>query len=66
MKLRCKRGLEYVKVVPCSRCSTGLRVLLRDDQVAIQPTMIPLLYFISFSLWPQATLQIIPFLPYQK
>ena len=42
VEVKCKRRLEYVKVVPFSRCSTGLQALFRDDQVAIQPTMITL------------------------
>ena len=31
VELRCKRRFEYVKVVPLSRYSTGLRALFRDD-----------------------------------
>ena len=42
VELRCKRRFEYVKVVPLSRYSTGLRALFRDDQVVMQPTMITL------------------------
>ena len=42
MALRCKRIFEYVKVVPLSWYSTGLRALFRDDQVVMQPTMITL------------------------
>ena len=39
---RCKRTFEYVKLVPLSRYSTGLRALFRVDQVVMQPTMITL------------------------
>ena len=42
MELRCKRRVEYVKVVPLSRYSTGLRAFFRDYQVVMQPTMITL------------------------
>ena len=47
VELRCKRRFEYVKVVPLSRYSTGLRALFRDDQVVMQPTMITLPTFPS-------------------
>ena len=49
---------EYVKAVPLSRYSTGLRALFRDDQMVMQITMItlpslpPLLSFFFLSLWP--------------
>ena len=49
MEIKRKRRLEYVKVAPFSRCSTGLQVLFRDDQVAIQPTMITLPYVFLLS-----------------
>ena len=39
---KCKGIFEYVKVVPLSRYSTGLRPLFRDDQVVMQPAMITL------------------------
>ena len=39
---RCKRRIEFVKVVPSPRYSDGLRALFRDDQVVMQPTMITL------------------------
>ena len=44
--------LEYVKVVPFSRCSNGPRALFRDDQVVMQPTMttLPTLSSIIFLL----------------
>ena len=38
LELGCQRRLEHLKVVPFSRCSTGLLALLRD-QVAIRSTM---------------------------
>ena len=61
VELRCKRRFEYVKVVPLSQYSTGLRALFRGDQVMMQPTMITLpslpsfpSLLLPFSLWPQA------------
>ena len=42
VELRFKRVFEHVKVVPLSRYSTGLRALLRGDQVVMQPTIITL------------------------
>ena len=63
-----KCRFDYVKVVPISRCSTGLRVLFRDDQVVMQSTMITLPTLPTFSslllplLWPQAPFPNYPFL----
>ena len=55
---RCKRKFEYVKVVPLSRYSTGIWAWFRDDQVAMQPTMITLHSLSAFpsssSLWLEA------------
>ena len=52
VELRYKRRFDYVKVVPLSRYSTGLRTLFRDDQVVMQPTMttLPCLFSLLFLL----------------
>ena len=67
---RCKRRFEYVKVVPLSRYSTGLRALFRDDQVVMEPTTITLPFLPSFpspSLFGLKRLfQTILFLSYHK
>ena len=37
---KCKRILDYVKVVPLSRYYTGLLTLFRDNQVVMQPRVV--------------------------
>ena len=76
---RCKRRIEFVKVVPSPRYSDGLRALFRDDQVVMQPTRITLPtlpslpYLPSFLSSAYSSLfglkrpsQTIPFLSYPK
>ena len=53
---RCERRFEYFKVVLLSRYSTGLRALLRDDQVVMQPTMITLPTLPSLPAFPSFSL----------